>query len=146
RRVLRPGTGRAAAPAARTAALDARADRSSGAGLPAGRHPPRPGDRAFPVRGCAIGTGRAYAGIQPVGLAWLEHAAADELRRVRLRPGALRRHAQLVRPLPAGAADRRGERAAHLRTRPGAVRRGAPRAPRATPVPRPAPAGAAAAD
>src|SRR3546814_14669643 len=45
RRVLRPGVHATAAPAARTAALDAHSDRAAGAGLPAGRHPAGAGDR-----------------------------------------------------------------------------------------------------
>src|SRR3546814_10966849 len=51
RRVLRPGVHATAAPAARTAALDAHSDRAAGAGLPAGRHPAGAGARPVAAGG-----------------------------------------------------------------------------------------------
>jgi NADH:ubiquinone oxidoreductase subunit 5 (subunit L)/multisubunit Na+/H+ antiporter MnhA subunit len=50
RRLLRPARRATAAHAARATALDARAHRTAGAGLPGGRHRARPGGRALPGR------------------------------------------------------------------------------------------------
>src|SRR3546814_17260824 len=84
-RVLRPGGHATAAPAARTAALDAHSDRAAGAGLPAGRHPAGAGDRPVAAGGGQRGAGRPGADLQPGRPARLDRAAADERNLLHLR-------------------------------------------------------------
>src|SRR6185312_11677322 len=136
---------RAAAHAARAAALDAVADRPAGPGLRAGGRAAGAGDRPHPGPRRGRGAGHGAAGVRPGGVAWLHHAAADERAGLCRRLRGLGRTARLVRAARDIAAAGPLRRAAAVRARAGAGHF-QPAARAGAGVFRPPPAAATAAD